>query len=536
MEMKIALDAGDTARRFDENGFLHVAESHISKACISPYYGSEIPGAEGLGLEPDKIYYAFRDPEELKKSVDTWSGLPLLLDHHEESAETPAQDARVGSVGTVVKFRDPYLDAPLVIWNADAIKRIESGEFRELSCAYQYTPDFTAGEWQGQKYDFVMRNIRGNHVALVEQGRAGHDVLVADSVPKQKDFLMKLKKWLRGALDADPASVEQKEVDLAQAIIDLHQVDPVTGKIVDVPADADMEAVKKELSDIVAKLAEEDKAKLFTVLNGLAGQSAPVAADEDKPADAKDDDEGDNAKAFAEGVKYGEKLMRDPEERRKLDSEHESEGMKAAMDKCGLDSDDIEEAKAFAEGVKMAEKIAAGGEEKMQDCDTPAKDEDKNAKIDAIMAQLKLPEAEAKKLRDSLVDLAYSPATGDEDVKTETKDEDKPLCASDAALIRAAARADAVKHLRSVQQACMKVAPLVGALDPLAFDSAKDVYGRSLVELGVNPSRYAASAWEGMIDVMLFKRVSEQSAFAKMASDAMPDSGPFKHLKKIRLS
>jgi hypothetical protein len=34
---------------------------------------------------------------------------------------------------------------------------------------------------QGEKYDGVMRDIVGNHVALVKEGRAGADVVVGDS-------------------------------------------------------------------------------------------------------------------------------------------------------------------------------------------------------------------------------------------------------------------------------------------------------------------------------------------------------------------
>ena len=55
-----------------------------------------------------------------------------------------------------------------------------------------------------------------------------------------------------------------------------------------------------------------------------------------------------------EAVKAGENY-----ERRKLDREHESEGMKKAMDACGLDAESPEFQRAFAEGVKY-------GEEKMR--------------------------------------------------------------------------------------------------------------------------------------------------------------------------
>ena len=82
----LTFDAAPSARSVDANGFLHVASSHITKATVNPYYGREIPGSEKLGLDPERIYYGFRDPEELRKSLPTWEGLPLHIEHHIDSA------------------------------------------------------------------------------------------------------------------------------------------------------------------------------------------------------------------------------------------------------------------------------------------------------------------------------------------------------------------------------------------------------------------------------------------------------------------
>ena len=71
----IALDSA-THRRFDENGFLHVSLSHISKEAVNPYYGREIPGWEEAGLDPDKIYQGYRAGAELAKGAETFNGLP----------------------------------------------------------------------------------------------------------------------------------------------------------------------------------------------------------------------------------------------------------------------------------------------------------------------------------------------------------------------------------------------------------------------------------------------------------------------------
>jgi 8-oxo-dGTP pyrophosphatase MutT (NUDIX family) len=176
----IAMDR-ESVRRFDQDGHLHIERTPISKANICPYWGREIPGFDQLGLDPNKTYKLLRHPDELKKGASTFDGKPLLHIHKPVSADQhPRQDV-VGSIGTNVEFEHPYLWAPLSVWDGNAIKRIESGDQKELSSGYQYKPDMTPGTYEGEPYDGVMRDIVGNHVALVEEGRAGPDVVVGDA-------------------------------------------------------------------------------------------------------------------------------------------------------------------------------------------------------------------------------------------------------------------------------------------------------------------------------------------------------------------
>ena len=601
-----------SSRRFDDNGFLHVEKSHISRAQVAPYYGKEIPGWREEGLEPDKIYYGLRDPEELKKSVPTWAGLPLHIEHHIDSAEDPQKLTRVGTVGTEIVWNDPYLDAPLTIWDQHAIDGIEDDSFRELSCAYRYEPDFTPGTWNGKKYDFVMRNIRGNHVALVEEGRAGSDVLVADAKPdtmrktdvldialavlrlfteslkyrgeqvrepaktnslKQEGLMSRFRKWF-GAQDSEPAPKEEK-VDLVQAILDLHRRDPKTGELrEDVQEDADKVAELKVLVEgLRGKLPPEDLEHLIDAVGALAeaeevGDEDPLAQKKEEEvenvhADAMrkagcDAEDPDEARAFAGGVAYGEELERNPEERAKLDREHESEGMQKAMDRCGVDAENPAETRAFAEGVKYGEEAERakaeakdadpeGGEnvEPVKKDEKPAEDEDKDAMIKKILAAVPdLTEEQKKKIQDTLGDLAYEPATGDEDLEKKVEGaadralrKRRFLGATDAARIRAQATQDAMDRMRQIADACRVVRPLVGEMDALGFDSANDVYGYTLEQLGKDPTKYDRKAWRGMVAMLL----DGQAAMARDSKPAInskpiPDSGPFRYLKNITIS
>ena len=191
--MKLAFDR--SARRIDADGRLHVDRSHISKATVNPYYGKEIPGYEALGLQPDKVYRLLRDPVELERAAPTFARLPVLSEHVPVTVEAPRPDLVVGAIGSEVIFAPPYLDADLCVWDATAIAGIETDKVRELSCAYRYVPVMEPGEFEGQPYDGRMTEIQGNHLALVEVGRAGSDVVVADRNPFNfKETAMKMSK------------------------------------------------------------------------------------------------------------------------------------------------------------------------------------------------------------------------------------------------------------------------------------------------------------------------------------------------------
>lgn len=171
-------------RSYDADGRLHVTQTPISKANICEYKGDEIPNARMLGLQPDRRYRLWRDPGELAKAASTFNLLPILRRHVPTSAEDHKKEDTIGATGTDAAFEAPFLVNSLVIWPASEIKDIEADLRKELSCAYRYRADMTPGIVNGESYDGVMRDISGNHVALVREGRAGPDVVVGDEKPR----------------------------------------------------------------------------------------------------------------------------------------------------------------------------------------------------------------------------------------------------------------------------------------------------------------------------------------------------------------
>ncbi len=171
-----------SARVKDADGRMRVEACRISKSNVCQYIGYEVPGHEALGLDPNRIYNLYRDRAALKAAAPSFSNVPLLIEHAAVSATEPRKQLVVGTVSNV-RYEHPYLVADLMCWDAEAIRLIESGAQRELSCGYAYRADMTPGRIDGQPFDGRLLDIRGNHVAIVATGRAGPDVAVGDHAP-----------------------------------------------------------------------------------------------------------------------------------------------------------------------------------------------------------------------------------------------------------------------------------------------------------------------------------------------------------------
>jgi len=93
---------------------------------------------------------------------------------------TPAEVVGVqGVTGETVEFNNGTLYSKLKLFGEDLKKLIRAG-LKELSCGFRCAWEIKSGMTPtGEKYDVIQRQIRGNHLASVEQARMGSDVRVA---------------------------------------------------------------------------------------------------------------------------------------------------------------------------------------------------------------------------------------------------------------------------------------------------------------------------------------------------------------------
>jgi hypothetical protein len=179
-----------TQRIEDFNGWFEVARNPISKAGVFPYLGSSL-GADMIkqhSLDPEKVYMVFRSPEELAKPefLFSCSLLPWINDHtmlgdNDSGYMRPEEKGIGGVTGEQVVYdeTDDTVYSNIKLFSEAHRNEVENGK-TPLSlgylCAYEWAP----GEYKGEKYDLIQRNLRGNHLASVDDGRMGPSVAVLD--------------------------------------------------------------------------------------------------------------------------------------------------------------------------------------------------------------------------------------------------------------------------------------------------------------------------------------------------------------------
>lgn len=184
-----------------------------------------------------------------EKAISSFENMPITVEHPEENVTS--ENWKTHSVGFVRDVHQgefegqPVLLGNLVIQDEQTIKEIEAGEHTELSCGYNCDIDDEENPHQ--------TNIRGNHVALCQAGRAGI-ARIQDSKPTHNEVK---------SLEADIRAILSKYNEEKSSKITLFEVKP--GTFVEHYDDGDID---------FSKLEKHNEGKLrysFSITGGLNG-------------------------------------------------------------------------------------------------------------------------------------------------------------------------------------------------------------------------------------------------------------------------
>lgn len=260
------------APRRTKDGYLAV-RAKAARTGVYDYAGSEVDPKNEHGLRDTPIVKILRDADTVfdKASAHSFIGKPITDDHPAQPVNsTNWKDHARGTVMGAKWEEGGYLAFDLLLTDADAIAKVDAGK-RELSNGYSTDlqfGDFTAPD--GTKCQARQTSIAGNHVALVDRGRAGSECAIKDGF---------------AACDALPADIFDRLTSTGDIPMKTLTIDGLRVPNVSDEAEA---AIVKLQADVVAKAAAITAAESKAVADAAAivAKDAEIADLTKKLADA----------------------------------------------------------------------------------------------------------------------------------------------------------------------------------------------------------------------------------------------------------
>lgn len=237
------------------------------------------PGAKLIGV--------LRPPEEVfsDASMASFELVPVVDDHpyNEPDVKVTTENVRrltVGSVGAPHRNGD-LLEATVCITDADTIEKIKAGKV-SLSCGYfADTIDAPAGAmFEGVAYHKIQKNVRGNHLAICDQGRAGEVArLHLDSVVQVEETLSDDSLAAKKLQQNTPSKKEQGKKNMDKIIVDglPIEVSEIAAAAINKHNKATGEILAANATEIAALKSKADKTQ--AICDATAGEVTALKAE-----------------------------------------------------------------------------------------------------------------------------------------------------------------------------------------------------------------------------------------------------------------
>ena len=322
---------------------------------------------------PDgSIRRELRLPEDVfsPESLRSYKGKPVVVSH--DAGLIDKDNVAENQIGTILSEGERSGDdvrAEIIIHDTDAMK---NAGFKELSLGYNLDLDETPGEWNGQRYDAVQKNIRINHLALVREARAGEqarlnmdgrdhenvlkggkrmskknaDARRGDAVLSQEEFEKAIDEYKKRKAEREKTDADDvKEVDVVETTEEAP--DDITAQVEEIKARRDRRdeaGDPKDLEESMSVIAhqDEDIDILFDIIDTLLAKQDFDAAEPEEEEEVFEDEEFvDEEKEDA--VDDLEKLKGDAEDEEFVEEEEEDLTEDAEDEELPEDEEFVEE-------------------------------------------------------------------------------------------------------------------------------------------------------------------------------------------------
>lgn len=315
----------------------------------------------------------YRDAKEVfrPQTVASFEGKSVTIKHPRDFVNPQNwKDLSKGIVQNVRKADEKDEDgeesllADLLVTDEFAIQLVKSG-LREVSCGYEAEYEQT-GEGKG-----AQTNIVGNHLALVEEGRAGQTyaindhkgkVIMANVLKDLKDKIRSLAKTVDEAAEKEDKkeAKDDKAKDMEKSegmkVVDKEMMDELVKAVKDLSEKVDgMKGAKDDAEEKEMKDDDDDEGE---------GKAEKADDDDEEEAESTDKDENETEGEILERVKALEAAVA-----KMLESKDDSESESADDDEelSGAEGGEGEEAEHSQKKTGDSKKKKGTGFEKTKD-------------------------------------------------------------------------------------------------------------------------------------------------------------------------
>lgn len=283
-KVPLRLDAAETTAE----GYLRCV-APVTKAGVFPYKNDD--GSWRYELRPHAEVHS-------KASLDSLKMKPIQVDHRAMLDASNVDRFKVGHMGEAYEVDGDVVRIPITVDGKAGLDAVASGK-KELSMGYEcdLEPAPRGSTYDGKPYTHVQRNIRYNHLAIVDRARLGSDLRL-DSVeqdgevpntlppPKETTMSANLRKISLDGIEYEAApevinaltkanqavTTEKGRADSAESAL-------ATAKSNLQKAEGERDGLKTELAQ-----AKKDNADLVASIPAKAAQMAKDRAEVDAVA------------------------------------------------------------------------------------------------------------------------------------------------------------------------------------------------------------------------------------------------------------
>lgn len=203
-----------------------------------------------------------RHPDDVLQldSLESMKMIPVVNGHPTErlvNAEN-AKRLSIGYTGETVDKESPFIVSNLVITDSNAIREVLSKKKVQLSLGYTVDLEPEIGNYDGEPYEFRQRNIRYNHLALVDVARAGPEARIALDGEDAEEFQQEgtMAKTRKIKIDNVEYMVDNEVGEKVESIIE--ERERLQARLAEIEAELDVSNAEK---DSMAEKLVEHKAK-----------------------------------------------------------------------------------------------------------------------------------------------------------------------------------------------------------------------------------------------------------------------------------